>query len=212
MAVSDPMQPQQPMRQGLMAGAAPPPNPTAPGADPDTETFETMVAGLLEYIYGKGEKGIRKQLKDAKNLPQTVGLAAFHLVKSAADQATQAGHEFDLDMVMGVATEVIDSLFKMAAALKLKVGDPEQANAEALFTAVQAYQQTAKPGSEEQESAKAMLAQMQQEGMVDEGAATLQELGAKAGVDPFADANAAQAPPQTPMAQGVRAGLMGMGG
>jgi len=189
---------------GLMAQAAPA---SPEGLDADTDTFETMVAGLIEFIYGQGQKGIAKQLKSAKNLPQTVGMVTLQLVKTAADQATAAGREFDLDMILGCATEIIDSLFQMARALKLDVGDPEQAGAEALFTAIHAYQASTPPGSEEQEAAKAMLAQMQQDGLVDEGVAALQAMGAKAGVDPLADE--AAPPQQTPMAQGVRAGLMG---
>ncbi len=203
MAVSDPM-----AAPGLMAPPAPPADPMADqagGIDADTDTFETMVAGLIEFIYGKGQKGIARQLKDAKHLPQAVGMVTLQLVKTAADQASAAGREFDLDMVLGCATEIIDSLFQMARALKLDVGDPEQASTEALFVAIQAYQASTPPGSEEQEAAKAMLAQMQQDGTVDEGVAALQEMGAKAGVDPFA----AEEPQQTPLAQGVRAGLMG---
>jgi hypothetical protein len=199
---SDPMMAAPAQGPGLMAQAAPA---SPEGLDADTDTFETMVAGLIEFIYGQGQKGIAKQLKSAKNLPQTVGMVTLQLVKTAADQASAAGREFDLDMVLGCATEIIDSLFQMARALKLDVGDPEQAGAEALFVAIQAYQASTPPGSEEQEAAKAMLAQMQQDGSVDEGVAALQEMGAKAGVDPFA----AEEPQQTPLAQGVRAGLMG---
>lgn len=201
---SDPMMAAPAQGPGLMAQAAPA---SPEGLDADTDTFETMVAGLIEFIYGQGQKGIAKQLKSAKNLPQTVGMVTLQLVKTAADQATAAGREFDLDMILGCATEIIDSLFQMARALKLDVGDPEQAGAEALFTAIHAYQASTPPGSEEQEAAKAMLAQMQQDGLVDEGVAALQAMGAKAGVDPFADE--AAPPQQTPMAQGVRAGLMG---
>lgn len=201
---SDPMMAAPAQGPGLMAQAAPA---SPEGLDADTDTFETMVAGLIEFIYGQGQKGIAKQLKSAKNLPQTVGMVTLQLVKTAADQATAAGREFDLDMILGCATEIIDSLFQMARALKLDVGDPEQAGAEALFTAIHAYQASTPPGSEEQEAAKAMLAQMQQDGTVDEGVAALQEMGAKAGVDPFAQAQ----PQQTPLAQGVSAGLMSGG-
>jgi hypothetical protein len=181
-AVSDPM-----AAPGLMAQPADPMADQAGGIDADTDTFETMVAGLIEFIYGQGQKGIAQaNSRTAKHLPQAVGMVTLQLVKTAADQASAAGREFDLDMVLGCATEIIDSLFQMARALKLDVGDPEQAGAEALFVAIQAYQASTPPGSEEQEAAKAMLAQMQQDGSVDEGVAALQEMGAKAGVDPFA--------------------------
>ena len=82
---------------------------------------------------------------------------------------------------------------------------------EALFTAIQAYAQSAPAGSEEQADAQALLTQFASDGTMDEGMAALQDLGNQAGVDPFAEARAqqAQGPQQTPMAQGISAGLMG---
>lgn len=171
----------------------------------DTQTFETMVAGLLEHLYGPAEKATLKQLKSAKNPATEAGNITFLLVQEAAHQAEAAQIEFDMDMLFGVATEIIDSLLKMCQAGKVKIADEEDFRAQALITAVNAYAASAPAGSEEQEQAKAMLAEMQQSGMVQEGASELQRLGAKHGVDPFAQ----PAPKKNAMAQGVQQGLMG---
>lgn len=199
----DPMAPPQPMQAGLMQSmeAAP----AAPeGMDIDQDTFETMVAGLLEHLFGKAKDSTVKALRAAENPARTAGMTAFQFVQIAAKQAEDAGRELDLDMLLGVATEIVEALMQMAQAAKVDIPDEEQFMAEALFTAIQAYQATLPPDAEEQDAAKALLAQMQQDGSVDEGANALRELGAKVGVDPFA-------PQEKPLAKGVRAGLMGGG-
>lgn len=196
--MADPMMsPAAPMPQGGMAPNAAPADEDAPPSPQETETFETMVAGLLEYIYPPGSDqpnpGIVQQLREAKDPAGAAGNVTLLLVQEAAKQAEAAGLEFDMDMLLGVATEVIESLMKLAKASKVKITDDETFMAGALFAAIQGYIASTPPGSEEQDAAKAMLAQMQQAGMVDEGAAELQRLGQKAGVDPFAQA---EAPPQ----------------
>jgi hypothetical protein len=196
----DPMQQQQPMAQGLMAQQAPPVDEDAQEA----ETFEAMVASLTEHLTGPAGDKLIKRLKTVDSPAQHVGVAVFQLVKAAADEAAAAQRPTSIELLLGVASDVIESIMRMAQAAKIDIGDPEDFMAEALFSAVQAYGTSAPQGSEEQEAAKAMLADMQQDGTLDEGVAAMQEMGAKAGVDPFA-------PKQNPMAQGVRAGLMGNG-
>jgi hypothetical protein len=204
-----------PMMAGAMPPQAAPPqgaavdpaaDPNAAGAD-ETEIFETIVAGLTEHMYGKAMKGIVKTLRDSKNPARDAGTIAFQYVQTAAKQTQAAGHEVDLDMLLGVATEVIESLMKMAQAAKVKIKAPKQFMTEALFTAIQAYLSTVEPGSEESEAAKGMLAEMQANGTVRQGAQALQELGAEAGVDPFAESQQQQAPPQDAVPAGP--GLIG---
>jgi hypothetical protein len=173
----------------------------------DQETFETMVAGLLEHLMGKARDATVKKLRKAKNVAREAGLLTFHYVQMAAHQAEDAGREIDLDMMLGVATEIAETLMKMATAAKVKVADPEQFMAEAVLTAVQAYVASVPPGSEEQEAAKGMLAQMQADGTVEQGATELKRLGQKMGVDPFAGAQQEQ--PQQPPSGAPPAGLMG---
>jgi hypothetical protein len=188
--VADPLMAGPPMQPPQSPQAAEPPAPEASpeAAAMDEETFDTMVAGLLEHLSGKARESTVKRLRDAKNVAKEAGLMVFHYVKMAAVQAEDAGRELDLDMLLGVATEIAEALMNMAQAAKVKIADPEVFMAEALFTAIQAYTASVPPGSEEQEAAKAMLAEMQADGTVEQGAAALQGLGQKMGVDPFAGA------------------------
>jgi hypothetical protein len=201
----------------MAAGAPPGPQAAPPqgeGGDMDQDTFETMVAGLLEHLMGPAKDATVKKLRKAKNVAREAGLMVYHYVQMAATQAEDANRELDIDILLGVATEIAESLMKMAQAAKVKIADPEAFMAEAILTAVQAYVASVPPGSEEQEAAKAMLAQMQADGSVEQGAAELSRLGQKMGVDPFKDAQQASPPqqqssPQTQPPTAPPAGLMG---
>ncbi len=169
--------------------------------DADTETVETMTAGLIKHIFGKGEEGIKEQLSKSQDLPRDIGSLAYTLVDAAADQATKAGREFDLDMLMGVVTEIIDSVMQLAEALGvIDDADDDELREFALMSAVEAYIASGEPSPDEVEAAKQMLAGMSESGDVDEAASTLKRMGASRGEDPFAeDAPAEGAPPEAPV-------------
>lgn len=177
-----------------------PTEPTEPG-DEQRALYEHIVASLIDYVFGEGETAIADQLRDgAADLPATVGRIAFTLTQEAAQQAegTPEGELIDLDLLLGVVTEMIDNLLQLAAALRLLPdADNETVRTDALAAAVEAYLTVAQPSPEEVEAAQALLAQMQGGGEVEAAAQTLQSLGSARGEDPFRE----PAPPS--------AGLMG---
>ena len=194
------------MADPLMAQQAAPMSAEEPVSEQEQATFEQIVAGLLDYIHDPNHrKSIIEQLRSGESPAQAAGQIVLLLIQEASKQADAAQQETDMGMLLDAAAEVIDALLAMAKAAKVRVADDDDFRAEAMLTAIQSYISMQPPGSEEQEAAKQLLAQMQASGQVEEGAAALQQIGAKHGVDPFAQA----APQQTPMAQGVRAGLMG---
>lgn len=156
----------------------------------DQQLFENMVAGITEFMFGKGKGDIANQLAGSKELSQTIGEIAFTLVQSAVEQVKQAGQEqaMDMDLLFGVAAETIDSLIRMVQALHLQAKPENELREQAMIVAVQSYLQTAKPGSDEQAAAQQMLAQMHANGTTDQAAQELQGIGERAGVDPFAGA------------------------
>jgi len=206
-----PQQPPQgpPMMQEQ--GPMPPPmaGPQSAPVDGDDnpqaeQQFETILAGLLEFIVGKGSAGIEKQLKDAKNVPEAIGQITFTLIEEASQQAQQAQQELDMDVLFGVAAEVIDSLIRVAQKLGKDI-QTEEAREEAMMSALQAFLMTSKADPEQQEIAKQMLAEMAAEGDTDMAAAELQRMGQRAGVDPFAE----EGPQQKPLAKAAKFSMMG---
>lgn len=163
---------------------APPPG-NVNGADPDTEQYETLVAGITEHIYSDAVlPKIQQQLKQSQDLPKDIGSLTLSLIMAGADQANQAGQELGLDVLMGAATEVIDSFIKIAEASGVDTGNLDDLREASLYAALEAYGTLSTTSPEEQDAAKQMLAQMQQDGTVQSAADHLQQRGQQVGVSP----------------------------
>jgi hypothetical protein len=156
-------------------------------ADPSEETFVQMVAGLRNHIFGQGEQGIAQRMSEAGDSPDQVarvlGELTFALVWEAAKQAEAAQRELDMDMLMGVATEVIDDISELMTAHGMQITD--QMKHDALMYANQIYVENSNPTDEERAAAKQTLADQRQVGEVDKAVSYVQKRGMEAGADPF---------------------------
>lgn len=187
--------------------------------DPATQTQEEMIAGLISHIFGPAEAAMKKMIKESQDLGADIGAATLAMVKAAADQADQAGREFDMEMLLNTATEVIDALLELSEAMgKIEDAEDDDLRADALMTAVQGYLAGAQFSPEDQEAAKQLLQQLADGGEVDEATRTISEIGARRGIDPFADDEAAapesldqtgQPPQPAPQPGGERRLMMG---
>lgn len=152
-------------------------------APDDEKTYTMMVAGLREHVFGKGEQGIVEACQEADDLGRVVGEIVFSLVREAAKQAEEAGAELDMDILMGVATELIDDITELLEAHGIEL---EQKMREyALLFAQQLYVENHQPSDEEREVAKQELAAAKQDGRVDQAVKYVQQRGMEEGVDPF---------------------------
>jgi len=178
----------------------------------EQKIFETMLAGLLNWVWGQGKADIQRQIQQATSdtLATTIGHIVYALVQQGAEQAAQKGYELTMDMLMGVATELIESLEKMAAAMNQQF-DAQAVGLQALTTALSDYAHSQPEGSEGQQDAQQALKELGKQS-VDDASATLSQIGQRNGVDPFAQSQqatqGAQAPsPSAPAPQ--QQGLMG---
>lgn len=187
--------PEQPVEQPLdTAETANKPQ----AGDPDTVTFETMLAGLREHLFGKGEQGVVQQLSEAEDVAKKLGEVVFVLVKEGAKQAEESGAEMDMDILMGVATELIDDIAELMEAHGVPID--EKARGDALLYAQQFYVESADPSDDERNAAKQSLASMRQDGQVDEATSYIQQRGTEEGVDPFGVEE--ELPPERPAMMG----------
>lgn len=176
-------------RAQMMGGAPAPGLDTAETAaqpqagDPDTETFETMVAGLRDHVFGKGEEPIVKRMQEADDPGRVMGEIVFALVSEAAKQAEQAGRELDMDILMGVATELIDDLTELMAAHGVELTDKQREYA--LLVAQQLHVESSEPSDDDRNIAKQQLAEFKQGGEMDSAVQYVQQRGAEEGADPF---------------------------
>lgn len=178
---NNPPDPNAPDPNGGMDTAATANQPQA--GDPDANTFTAMVAALRKHIFGKGEAGIIKALKGADDIGRVLGEVVFSLVFTAGHQAEQAGRDLGMDILLGVATEVIDDIAELANAYGIQINDDMKHYA--LLYAQQLYVQQQKPSGEDQAVAKQQLAQYKQDGSMDTAVSYVQQKGMEYGTDPF---------------------------
>lgn len=152
-------------------------------ADPNDEAFATGVAGLREYIFGKGEAGIVQALQGADDIGRVMGEVTYSLVSEAAHQAEATGIEMVWDVLIGIATEVIDDLSELAMANGIAVDD--KAKEYALLYAQQLYVESGETSNDDREAAQQQLAEFKQTGELDEAVSYVQQRGTESGADPF---------------------------
>lgn len=181
---------EQPMQDDEMESATP----------GEQETFETMVAGLRDHIFGAAEEGIRAKFRQSQDIHEDIGAMALALIMEAGKQAETSGVEVDFEMLLSVGAEVIDDMLEIAEAMGVIDGIDDDDREKAMLSAVRAYLMSADVPPEEQEAAKAALQQMQLDGSVDEAASRIQRLGEQEGVDPFAEGE--QVAPRPRMMEG----------
>lgn len=160
--------------------------PQVGGGNPDDVTFVTMVAGLRKHIYGKGEAGIVELLSKTQpaDMGRVLGEVVFSLVREAAKQATHAGRDVGVDILMGVATEVIDDIVELMDAHGVTISDNDKQFA--LMYAQHLYQQLlGTPSEDDRNAAKQALAQSRQDGTLDTAVSYVQQKGMENGTDPF---------------------------
>lgn len=160
----------------------------------DRKLFETLLAGLLDWVWGKGRPDIQRQIQQATpdTLPTIIGHITFALVQQGAEQGEAAGHDFDTELLLGVATELIESLEKMAAAMNMQF-DAQAVSLQALTQTLNDYAESLPDGSQAQQEAQDAMQTLSQ-GDMDQAAGTLSEIGQRHGVDPFAQHGSAQPP------------------
>lgn len=151
--------------------------------DPSAEVFATMTAGLREHVFGKGEQGIVEAMKSADDPGRVMGEIVFALVQEAAHQAEEQGAEMTMDILLGVATELIDDITELMDAYGMKLDDKQREYA--LLYAQQLYVDSSNPSPDERRAAQQDLAGMQQDGSLDTAVSYVQQRGTEAGVDPF---------------------------
>lgn len=169
----------------------------------DRKLFETLLAGLLDWMWGKGKPDIQRQIQQATpdTLPTVIGHITFALVQQGAEQGHAAGHTFDMEMLVGVATELIESLEKMAAAMNIQF-DAQAVALQAMTQALNDFAESLPDGSQAQQDAREAIKDFTPEEF-NEAAGTLREIGQRNGVDPFAQQGGQQpSGGQAPVGQG----------
>ena len=154
-----------------------------PVAPDETDLYETLVAEILEYLSGKGAQWIREQIKAQikGDIGEGIGKLSFVVLKRLVEKMETKGAEYDLDMLLGAATETIDAIGGIAETLGMEVSDDDTKTA--LMKVVEMHLTTTNATPEEKAEANEMLTQMGQDGTYDEAATYIKGEGNRAGVN-----------------------------
>lgn len=172
------------MRPGMMGELDTAQTAAQPQAqDPDEEMFVVMTAGMRQHIFGKGEAGIVKRMQEADDPGRVMGEIVFALLREVGHQAEEQGKELVWDVLIGVATEMIDDITELMSAHGMDLTDQQREYA--LLYAQQLYVETYQPSTDERAAAQQQLGQFQQSGEFDQAVSYIQQRGMEAGVDPF---------------------------
>jgi hypothetical protein len=152
-------------------------------SDPDADTFASMVAGLRKYLFGPGEQGVVDALQHADDPGRVLGEVVFSLVQEAVKQSKAQNNDMSMDILLGVATELIDDITELMDAHGMQLSQKDREYG--LLYAQQLYVQNYNPTDDDREAAKAQLGQFQKNGALDTAVSYVQQRGAEAGADPF---------------------------
>lgn len=201
----------QPSNLGSPNGAvapnsASPSTPLKPTGQPNQHSqrriFEVLLAGLIKWVWGPGKADIQRQIQQATpdTLATIIGHIVYALVQQGAEQGAKAGHDLTMDMLLGVATDLIESLEKMAAALNMQF-DPHAVAMQALTQALNDYAESLPDGSAAQKEAQDALKQLSPSAM-HQAAGTINTIGQRNGVSPFAPSQQVQQASEQAAGQG----------
>ena len=83
----------------------------------EAELVEAMILDGMEYIHGKGSQEIVKALETSTDTSATMAAIVYKVVKGVADRNAKTSQvEMDMDMMLGVTTEIIDMTVEVAEA------------------------------------------------------------------------------------------------
>lgn len=143
---------------------------STPRPQTEEEMFEYLAAMATKYIHKDGRQAVAALLQEEGEIYEKVGAACFQIVSQIAQQAEQSGEQLGQDILLGLATHVIDEIAELTAASGTEMGtDDKEA---ALMHAVMLYQE-GNPAEED----PAALAAMAGDPEVDEAIAHLQSYG-----------------------------------
>ncbi len=170
------------------------------------ELVNSLNSQIEKRIHGPGREQI---LAAFEQDPTADGVAeiVYEIIVSVASQAESRGAPLDVAILMGVATETIDMLLEILAAMGTDMV-VEEMQEESLIKVMMLHMETVQDDPEEVAAAQEMLAEMTGDGTMQ---AVMNHIGDKASASPeeMLTAGAAMAQPQkTPLAGGIQQGLM----
>ena len=185
---------------------------------------DQLTAEAIEYIHGTAKDEVLSAVTDTDNTGAAIGATTYKITAGLLDKHKKEGMAMDIEMdvVMGVATEVIDMLAEILEATQPDaIGNGQKLREDALLQAMMMHTEKFEGDDRAKEEAEVMLRGMVQDGTADKAFNYVNKRAAEEGVNTndmqrqgntlLADSGYSQnrnAQQERPVAAGVRQGLM----
>lgn len=167
--------------------------------------------GIEDMIYGPAADQVAATLKQDPS-PQAVAAILYKPARQAIEQAEQAGLDVGDDFIFGVVTDGIDILLEILEASGQIKGEEaiQDFREEALMQILMLHAEQVGDDPEQQMMAQESLAQLAQDGTLENAIREVESRARSKGIDPQefrAQGQQMVAPKQNPLAAGITEGL-----
>lgn len=137
--------------------------------EPTPDLLNQLVAEAVDYIHGTAREQVVKQLSNADDTSETMAAITYKTAEGILSRYKKKGLDAELDLAMGLATEVIDMQMEILERINPGVAETNQQRLreDALLRTIVIYAENQEDTPEVQAQAKEMLASFAQEGAVD---------------------------------------------
>lgn len=188
---------------------------------PTGELLTQLIAEAVDYIHGKAREQVIEKLTASQNTSETISAITYKLTRGLLEKHKEQGMAMDIemDLAMGLATEVIDMQMEILERIKPDLGPQAQKIREdALLRTMMIHAEQMEGNPDAKADAETMLRGFIQDGTADTAFGYMNKRAAQEGLsteDMIRTGNKAVEQMvgggQTPVAAGVQQGLMGGG-
>lgn len=166
------------------------------------ELVDRLVSQIEKVIHGQGRGSILKQLEQSPTA-DTLATIVYQMIVNLEARAAARGGPLDIDVLMGVATDTIDMLIEIAAAMGIEIAPDET-----LIKVLLLHMKEVEDDPEEKAAAAELLEQMTADGSMEMSMAYVNER-ADASLEQMQAMGAQMiGPQQKPLVAGIKQGLM----
>ncbi len=173
------------------------------------DLVNSLVSQVEKYIHGPAREQIITQIEQNPTA-DTLAEITYSTIIGIDQQSVERGSPVDIDVLMGVATETIDLLVEIMEAMGVQM-NPDEIREETLLKIVMLHMQAVENDPEEKAAAEQLLATLAEDGTLEQSMQYIEQRAGSSQEEMAAAGQQMAAPQQTPVAAGVRQGLMQSG-
>jgi len=167
---------------------------------------DSLVSQVERHIHGRGRDEILQKLEQNPTA-DTVAEVTHTTIMDIDTQAAQRGAPIEIDVIIGVATEIIDMLIEIMDAMGIQT-NPDELREESLIKVAILHGESVEGDPEQKAASEAVLAALVEDGTMDMSMAHINEQASAEEGQMRAAGRQMAGPARDPVSAGVEQGLM----